>query len=59
MPCSVFAGSDVMKNKSHKKFKPKALILRTAGTNCDYETKYALEKAGAEVDLIHINPLIN
>ena len=48
-----------MKNKSHKKFKPKALILRTAGTNCDYETKYALEKAGAEVDLIHINRLIN
>ena len=38
--------------------KPKAIILRTAGTNCDYETKYALEKAGASVDLIHINQVL-
>lgn len=45
-------------NKSQNKFKPKAIILRTAGTNCDYETKYALEKAGAFVDLIHINQLL-
>jgi phosphoribosylformylglycinamidine synthase len=34
---------------------PKVFILRTAGTNCDYETKAAFEKAGASVDLIHIN----
>jgi phosphoribosylformylglycinamidine synthase len=38
--------------------KPRAIILRAAGTNCDYETKYALEKAGAFVDLIHINQLL-
>jgi phosphoribosylformylglycinamidine synthase len=38
--------------------KPKAIILRTAGTNCDYETKYALEKAGADVDLVHVNQLV-
>jgi phosphoribosylformylglycinamidine synthase len=44
--------------KSQNKFKPKAIILRTAGTNCDYETKYALEKTGAFVDLIHINQLL-
>lgn len=44
--------------KSQNKFRPKALILRTAGTNCDYETKYALEKAGAFVDLVHINQLL-
>ncbi|MFQ5965012.1 MAG: phosphoribosylformylglycinamidine synthase I [Candidatus Scalinduaceae bacterium] len=44
--------------KSQNKFRPKAIILRTAGTNCDYETKYALEKAGAIVDLIHINKLL-
>ena len=44
--------------KSQNKFRPKAIILRTAGTNCDYETKYALEKAGACVDLIHINQLL-
>ncbi len=47
-----------MKNELHSKSKPKALILRTAGTNCDYETGYALEKAGAHVDLIHINQLV-
>ena len=38
--------------------KPKVLILRTAGTNCDYETWYAFEKAGAQVDVIHINSLL-
>lgn len=36
----------------------KVLILRTAGTNCDYETRYAFEKAGAKVDVIHINTLL-
>ena len=38
--------------------KPKAIILRTAGTNCDYETRFALEKAGADVDLVHVNQLV-
>ena len=37
---------------------PKVLILRTAGTNCDYETRYAFEKAGAKVDAVHINILL-
>ena len=37
---------------------PKVLILRTAGTNCDYETQYAFEKAGAKVDVVHINILL-
>lgn len=37
---------------------PKVLILRTAGTNCDYETRYAFEKAGAKVDAVHINVLL-
>lgn len=37
---------------------PKVLILRTAGTNCDYETRYAFEKAGATVDVLHINILL-
>ena len=37
---------------------PKVLILRTAGTNCDYETRYAFEKAGAKVDVVHINTLL-
>lgn len=38
--------------------KPKAMILRTAGTNCDEETAYAFELAGAETDKIHVNRLI-
>lgn len=36
---------------------PKALVIRTAGTNCDLETRYALEYAGATVELKHINQL--
>ena len=37
----------------------KVLVLRTAGTNCDYETEYAFQLAGAETALIHINQLID
>ena len=33
------------------------IILRTAGTNCDRETAYAFEKAGARPELVHINAL--
>jgi phosphoribosylformylglycinamidine synthase I len=32
----------------------RALVLRTAGTNCDRETVQALELAGARVDLVHV-----
>jgi len=38
--------------------KPKVLVLRTAGTNCDQETFFAFEKVGARADLLHINQLI-
>lgn len=38
--------------------KIKVLVLRTAGTNCDYETVYGFQMAGAYVDLVHINQLI-
>ncbi|MSS73274.1 MAG: phosphoribosylformylglycinamidine synthase I [Candidatus Latescibacteria bacterium] len=37
--------------------KPPVLILRTAGTNCDYETGCAFEMAGAQVDRVHVNAL--
>lgn len=37
---------------------PKALVLRTAGTNCDRETQYALELAGFEAERIHVFRLI-
>src|SRR5580692_6393410 len=38
--------------------KPRTLILRTAGTNCDAETAYAFELAGAQCEKIHINHLL-
>ncbi len=34
-----------------------ALVLRTAGTNCDEETVFAFRRADAKVSLIHINQL--
>ncbi|HLG29004.1 MAG TPA: phosphoribosylformylglycinamidine synthase I [Candidatus Brocadiales bacterium] len=38
--------------------KPEVLIIRAAGTNCDWETEYAFEKAGALVDRLHINRIL-
>ncbi|MFA6450216.1 MAG: phosphoribosylformylglycinamidine synthase I [bacterium] len=37
----------------------RAIVLRTAGTNCDRETVFALASAGADVDLVHINMIAN
>jgi phosphoribosylformylglycinamidine synthase len=39
--------------------KPRVLIVRTAGTNCDQETVHAFELAGAEVSLVHTNRLLS
>ena len=36
----------------------KAVVLRAAGINCDMETVYALESAGAETQAVHINRTI-
>lgn len=36
----------------------KAIVLRAAGINCDMETEYALEKAGASAERVHINRII-
>ncbi len=36
----------------------KAVVLRAAGINCDMETEYALESAGAEAERVHINQII-
>lgn len=38
--------------------KPRALILRTAGTNCDAETAHAFELAGATSVAVHLNELL-
>lgn len=37
--------------------KPSVCIMRTDGTNCDEETSYAFELAGAESCMVHINQL--
>ena len=39
--------------------KPRALILYGYGINCDFETQYAFELAGAEAERVHINELIS
>ena len=36
----------------------KTLIIRAPGTNCDAETAFAFEQAGAVVSLVHVNQLI-
>lgn len=36
---------------------PRVLILRAPGTNCDEETAFAFEKAGAQCSLVHIRAL--
>jgi phosphoribosylformylglycinamidine synthase I len=36
----------------------KAIVLRAAGINCDWETQYALQSAGAQADRMHINRII-
>jgi phosphoribosylformylglycinamidine synthase len=37
--------------------KPRVLVLRTAGTNCEVETAYAFELVGADTETVHINTL--
>ncbi len=38
--------------------KVRTLILRAPGTNCDAETAFAFEQAGAAVSSVHVNQLI-
>jgi phosphoribosylformylglycinamidine synthase subunit PurQ / glutaminase len=38
--------------------KPRVLVLRAPGTNCDVETAYAFELAGAEPVRLHVNQII-
>jgi phosphoribosylformylglycinamidine synthase subunit PurQ / glutaminase len=38
--------------------KPRILILRAPGTNCDLESAHAFELAGGKADLVHINQLL-
>ena len=36
---------------------PNVLVLRSPGSNCDGELKFAFELAGAKAELVHINRL--
>ena len=38
--------------------KPNVAVLRSAGTNCDQETKFAFELVGAAADLVHMNEIL-
>ena len=38
--------------------KPRVCVLKTEGTNCDRETRYAFELVGGDAEIIHINSLI-
>ena len=38
--------------------KPRILILRAPGTNCDQETAYAFEQAGGVAESLHLNRLL-
>ena len=38
--------------------RPRALVMRAPGTNCDRETAIALELAGAEVEAVHLERLL-
>jgi phosphoribosylformylglycinamidine synthase len=39
--------------------RPTAIVLRTAGINCDAETVRALELAGANVEVVHLHALLH
>jgi phosphoribosylformylglycinamidine synthase len=51
---------DIGRRKSENRvnMSPTALVIRTAGTNCDRETAFAFEQAGARVEYLHINRLL-
>jgi phosphoribosylformylglycinamidine synthase len=38
--------------------KPRTLILRTAGVNCDQETAHAFDLAGSTPEFLHVNQLL-
>jgi phosphoribosylformylglycinamidine synthase subunit PurQ / glutaminase len=46
------------KKRNRKMPSPRVLILRAPGTNCDQETAFAFEKAGAKTEILHLNRLL-
>lgn len=47
-----------MTSPTPKPSKARALVVRTAGTNCDREAVHALELAGASVDVLHLKRVL-
>lgn len=47
-----------MKNKN-KSIKPKVIVMSGYGLNCEEETKFAFDSAGATAEIVHINDLIS
>ena len=39
--------------------KPRVIVLKAAGVNCDQETAHAFQSAGAETEFVHINQLVS
>jgi len=39
--------------------KPRTLIIRSAGTNCDVELTHAFQLAGSDTEAIHLNALVD
>ena len=39
--------------------KPKVMVFSGYGLNCEEETKYGFELAGAVADIVHINDLFD
>lgn len=37
----------------------KTIVIRTAGSNCDYETVHAFRHMGSDVSLVHINHIVS
>ena len=38
--------------------RPRALVLRAPGTNCDEEAAYAWQRAGASAETLHLNRVL-
>ncbi|MHC5543459.1 phosphoribosylformylglycinamidine synthase subunit PurQ, partial [Singulisphaera rosea] len=38
--------------------RPRAIVLRAPGTNCDEETSAAWQAAGADVESLHVSRLL-
>ena len=45
-------------NTEHPGPRPRALVLYGYGLNCDHETRFALERAGADAVRVHVSELI-